>query len=185
MGTDIYEGLEYRPVSATSGKGASEVRWMTLPRPEGYYGDRDHDAFGCLFGVRNYANFVPVAAARGLPDDATAETRAAIAEMGGPIHGVTWLDYADVAAIDWDEPALYPDEQLHCYRRGPTGEWVYSGKALWTRDFAESVGYPASGVPHRCVGRPVRRPADRSARPACQPAAAAAATPSRRAATSW
>jgi len=33
---------------------------------------RDCDAFGCLFGVMNFAGFRPVAVGRGLPADADA-----------------------------------------------------------------------------------------------------------------
>jgi hypothetical protein len=55
---------------------------------------RNHDAFGCLFGVRTYANFRPLAADRGLPADASATVSGQFSQLTerrgeDGIHGTT------------------------------------------------------------------------------------------------
>jgi hypothetical protein len=62
MGTDISGFLEYR-----APQDDQEPTWYTAHDLSSLYGGRHYDAFGCLFGVRNYANFRPLAACRGLP----------------------------------------------------------------------------------------------------------------------
>lgn len=105
---------------------------------------RNYDAFGCLFGVRNYANFRPLAAGRGLPLDASAALRAQFTQLTewypeDGVHGATWITWAEVKSVDWDEAAEKPDSRLHQYRRTPAGLRM-TGKAAWSPAFAEAVG---------------------------------------------
>ncbi|MFJ8746744.1 hypothetical protein ACIRL2_46320 [Embleya sp. NPDC127516] len=99
--------------------------------------DRNYDAFGCLFGVRNLANFRPLAADRGLPSDACALARARHAECDG--DRATWIDWAQLRAVDWDEPAEGLDDRVHEYRRTRDG-LAYVGKSTQSPRLARVLG---------------------------------------------
>ncbi|WP_126638171.1 hypothetical protein [Embleya hyalina] len=139
MGTDISGFLEYR-----ASQDDQEPIWYTAHDLDSLNGNRDYDAFGCLFGVRNYANFRPLAAGRGLPTDASAAVSARFGQLTGwygedGVHGTTWITWAEVKAVDWDERAVGPDRRLHEYRRTANGLRL-TGKSSWSRAFAEAVG---------------------------------------------
>ncbi|MFK4155102.1 hypothetical protein ACI2LV_24330 [Streptomyces fungicidicus] len=105
---------------------------------------RNYDAFGCLFGVRNYANFRPLAAGRGLPADASETVRAELgrlSEWPDQAYGTTWITWAELKAVDWGEPAEKADSRLHQYRRTPDGLRL-TGKSAWSPRLAEAVGLP-------------------------------------------
>ncbi|WP_239475349.1 hypothetical protein [Streptomyces sp. CS131] len=101
MGTDISGFIEYR----ASGD-EQEPTWYgahNLGPLDDYV--RNYDAFGCLFGVRNYANFIPLAAGRGFPPDASAALSARFARLAerygeDGFHGTTWITWAEVKAVD-------------------------------------------------------------------------------------
>ena len=100
MGTDISGYIEcrerpLRPDASGTWRAAIDLDLL--------YGDRDYDAFGCLFGVRNYATFRPLAAGRGLPRDLSDTVRQAAESWEH--HDATWISWAEVARVDWDEPA--------------------------------------------------------------------------------
>ena len=85
---------------------------------------RNYDAFGCLFGIRNYANFRPLATERGLPADASEAVRAELDRLSqwpDQAYGTTWVSWAELVAIDWTEEAEAPDSRLHRYRQTPEG----------------------------------------------------------------
>ncbi|MFE7615049.1 hypothetical protein [Streptomyces sp. NPDC057496] len=139
MGTDMSGFLEYR-----ASQDGREAAWYTAHGLDSLDDTRDYDAFGCLFGVRNYANFRPLAAHRGLPADASATVSERFAQLTewygeGSLHGTTWITWAEVKAVDWDEPAERPDSRLHEYRRTPNGLRMV-GKSSWSPAFAEAVG---------------------------------------------
>ncbi|MFJ6634737.1 hypothetical protein ACIQMR_25590 [Streptomyces sp. NPDC091376] len=111
---------------------------------------RNYDAFGCLFGVRNYANFRPLAADRGLPADASKAVRAELdklAQWPDQAYGTTWITWAELKAVDWDEPAEKPDSRLHQYRQTADGLRL-TGKASWSPRFAQAVGLSEPGPDH-------------------------------------
>ncbi|MFI7079349.1 hypothetical protein ACIBO1_18815 [Micromonospora sp. NPDC049903] len=118
MGTDIDGGVEVRPGGAGSPWSLADVLTDDLPR--------DYDAFGLLFGVRNYAGFTPVAPGRGLPEDASPELRRL--RTVEPVHDCTWVTWAEVARIDWTASAPRVDDRIHEYRPTSAGE-VLVGKA--------------------------------------------------------
>lgn len=135
MGTDISGFIECRePRWGRAEPGA----WRATVDLDLLYDDRDYDAFGCLFGVRNYASFRPLAAGRGLPDDLSDTVRQEVEGWG--YHDATWISWAEVAAVDWDEPATGPDQRMHEYRRRPDGALEYVGKSQWSRRLAEVAG---------------------------------------------
>lgn len=145
MSTDIRGWIDFRYTS-------DDEDWISLAVLEPFLGG--YDAFGCLFGVRNYARFTPIAAARGLPSDATAiersEWEAERATAGVEAYGATWVLAEELATIDWDELAEGPDERVHHYRRDADGALRYVTKSGQLRDLnglAESVGGLYRGYP--------------------------------------
>lgn len=62
--------------------------------------ENDYYAFACLFGVRNYAGWRPVAAARGLPMDASAQVRDDFAEFAHDLHSPTWIAWSELDDLD-------------------------------------------------------------------------------------
>ena len=135
MGTDIHGAIECRPQH-----GLPMARdWEYGMDLELAYATRDYDAFGCLFGVRNFAGFDPVASGRGLPADAAPRTRNQAAGMIPPFFGVTWIGWTEIDAIDWDQPASRPDARLHRYKQDDDGRWHYTGKGATSESFAAQL----------------------------------------------
>ncbi|MFE7512265.1 hypothetical protein ACFU8I_13775 [Streptomyces sp. NPDC057540] len=139
MGTDIGGFIEYRMP-----RDDQQPAWYGAHDLSSLDDVRNYDAFGCLFGVRNFANFRPLAAGRGFPADASATVRARFAQLSewygeDGLHGTTWITWAEVKAVDWDEPAEKPDSRLHQYRQTQGGLRM-TGKASWSPAFAEAVG---------------------------------------------
>lgn len=130
MTTDIDGGLEIRPGGPGTPWQAVELEVLLTC---------DYDAFGCLFGVRNYGGFVPVAAARGLPADISTELRRRALEDG--LHDHTWIACHELRQVDWDEPAATVDTRIHEYRITDNG-LVPSGKSAWSAAL-EGVAGPA------------------------------------------
>ncbi|MFB7239342.1 hypothetical protein ACFCXK_31760 [Streptomyces sp. NPDC056269] len=146
MGTDISGFLEYR-----APQDDQEPIWYSAHGLSSLNDNvRNYDAFGCLFGVRNYANFRPLAAGRGFPADASATVSARFAQLTewygeDGFHSTTWITWAEVKAVDWNEPAEKPDSRLHQYRQTSSGLRM-TGKSSWSRAFAEAVGLEAGEV---------------------------------------
>ncbi|MEV6110230.1 hypothetical protein AB0M28_36840 [Streptomyces sp. NPDC051940] len=109
MGTDIHGWIEYRQ--------GREAPWEAAAALAPLLHGRDYGLFACLFGVRNAANFRPVAADRGFPPDACDIVRGAYADaqrvLGAGLFGATWLRYAEWLRIDWDERAVDPAVWRH------------------------------------------------------------------------
>jgi hypothetical protein len=124
VGIDVDGWIEVRP-------GWSPDRWTDFARLYALCPGRSYDAFGCLFGVRNYAGFRPVATGRGVPPDATGQVRQAWHAVAAQGDGLwpTWIGWDEIEAVDWDEPARRPDARLHQYRRDRDGHRVYAGKS--------------------------------------------------------
>lgn len=111
---------------------------------------RNYDAFGCLFGVRNYADFRPLAADRGLPADASETVRAELdklAQWPEQAYGTTWITWAELKAVDWDEPAEKTDSRLHEYRQAGVAVLVAVGGVV-LRDEVD-VGQHVAHLPVR------------------------------------
>jgi hypothetical protein len=135
MGTDIHGWVEAKlPFYEEGG-------WQQVIGLFWLYDVRDYDAFGCFFGVRNYAQFRPIAPERGLPADVSLEVKQDAARWGNEAFGHTWIIWDEITQIDWDEESEHVDQRVHEYRRNQQGELVFTSKAWWSREFAERVGY--------------------------------------------
>jgi hypothetical protein len=139
MGVDISGVIECRP--EFSFLPDPDVTWEYAIALGQLYCGRNYDAFGCLFGVQNFAGFEPVAAERGIPADAAERTRKeARGIQQQPPFSASWIGWDEIATIDWDECAARPDTRLHRYRRGEDGEWQMTSKAGMDPVFARHVG---------------------------------------------
>ncbi|MEU8252371.1 hypothetical protein, partial [Nonomuraea sp. NPDC048916] len=123
MGTDIHGFVECR--TWTHGLDIGESAWCAAISLSMLGVHRDYDAFDCLFGVRSSGDWRPIAADRGLPQDASETARAELAQWGEAAFGVTWSGWEEVTAIDWDEPALHPTNVAQ-YRVNPLKPWRWS-----------------------------------------------------------
>ncbi|WP_369145635.1 hypothetical protein [Streptomyces sp. R44] len=107
MGADIHGFIECRVTYGTIDE--EDSSWFAAIDLFLLYGGRSYDAFGCLFGVRNYAGFRPLAEQRGLPPDVTDEVRSGYESDPTLYHSASWIGWEELAAVDWDEPALTVD----------------------------------------------------------------------------
>lgn len=70
----------------------------------------NYDFFGCLFGVRNPANFEALFPERGFPKDCCEVIRKDYSDA--EYRGKTWCSYNELLNIDLDEKALAPDQRV-------------------------------------------------------------------------
>ncbi|MFD5466730.1 hypothetical protein ACFWIQ_28455 [Kitasatospora sp. NPDC127059] len=128
MGADIHGFVECRATYGTLDE--DKARWHAAIDLDLLYGGRSYDAFGCLFGVRNHAGFRPVAGDRGIPADVSPQTRQAYEEWAPDGHSPSWISWAELAKVDWDEPADAVDDRVHEYTRTLDRGWVRTGKSF-------------------------------------------------------
>lgn len=102
-----------------------------------------------LFGVRETTAFRPLADYRGLPVDVSPESRTAFESWGAGSRGASWITWAELAAVDWDEVANEVDDCVHEYRRGADGTWELYGRNTSLTRFAELSGLTAPGAVYR------------------------------------
>ncbi|MEW2519956.1 hypothetical protein [Actinacidiphila alni] len=150
MGADIHGMVECRLWHVHEEDGETG-EWHAAIGLDVLYAGQDYDAFGCLFGVRNDAGFRPLAAGRGLPADTSGAVRAELSGWGADAHSASWISWAEVARVDWDEPAESTDRRVHRYRRTADG-LSYEGKSVW--DPAHAAALAARGTPPTAAGGP-------------------------------
>lgn len=127
VGIDISGFVECRPWAGRCDE-PQEIPWVAAARLDCLNITRDYDAFGCLFGVQNFVGLRPVAADRGLPADASQLVCAEHREMGAEAQWATWVSWAEIVAIDWDEPAERADARLHEYVQDRTVGGAMTGR---------------------------------------------------------
>jgi hypothetical protein len=140
VGVDISGFVEIRPWAIGSNK-----PWEPSILLGHLYDSRGYDAFGCLFGVINFANFRPIAGERGLPSDVSDHVRGVHAgEAGADCDSAglwpTWIGWGEIQAVDWDEPAELADARLHKSVHDSDGQWVFSGKSAYVPEVLERDG---------------------------------------------
>lgn len=143
MGTDIHGFIEVKNEYIDFTEPDDDelfLRWHPACALDHLYDDRSYLAFDCLFGVRA-SSFEPLAAKRGFPEDASAATARAFREHGTDAHSPSWISWAELESVAWDEPAalkVYPG--AFEYRRGPDGDWVWDGCGESPDRLAELTG---------------------------------------------
>ncbi|MEU1032191.1 hypothetical protein ABZ402_26365 [Streptomyces mirabilis] len=101
MSTDIHGGIEFRrPGTGTDGYDGEP--WVAAMDLWPLHDETDYTAFGCLFGMRNYAGFQPLAPGRGLPLDLSTGMRSQLGPWtaSDDLHSASWVSWAELASID-------------------------------------------------------------------------------------
>jgi hypothetical protein len=95
MGTDIRGWVEVVDEQSDGYRqwvGVIKINWLV---------ERDYGMFGNLFGQRNYAEFSPIAAGRGMPPDASEEVQ--YAALDRAVVNPSWILWSEIKVIDWEE----------------------------------------------------------------------------------
>jgi hypothetical protein len=147
MPTDIYGCIEVRHPGADEDWYDAEpwVPCMSLAPLYPVSDLNDYVAFGCLFGVRNWLGFPPVAPERGLPVDVSASVRADYEESQDPmVHGSTWVSWAELRDLDM---SVRPVARglLHVHRT-PSSYSRYRVDDEWPGEIVEKYGVPPIGA---------------------------------------
>jgi hypothetical protein len=74
--------------------------WVGVVKIDGLM-ERNYGMFGSLFGHRNVGGFAPIAAGRGMPDDASDDAQYLLLDRGGT--EATWISWDEIRAIKWEE----------------------------------------------------------------------------------
>lgn len=100
---------------------------------------RSYDSFGCLFGVRNYSQFDPVAVNRGIPENASRTVTEEHESWGADAHSASYLTFEEIQEIDWSECALAPDTRYSILDedKEPTGTKFALGPSNGWTDIVE------------------------------------------------
>lgn len=80
---------------------------------------RNYYMFACLFGVRNYVEFEPVAADRGLPNKVGWGVREIDPKEHPDYHSLSYITAQEIRAIDWS--AMTKDE-FECFDLDPSSD---------------------------------------------------------------
>ncbi|MCI3245647.1 MULTISPECIES: hypothetical protein [Streptomyces] len=112
MGTDMDGAIESR---SADGRWQMEFDLLDFRPP------RDYVAWDCLFGVRGTGDVErPLFPGRGLPDDVSEPVREHA--HGDHQHSHTHLTWAEVCAVDWDEPLASRPAWYWTHCSDPEGE---------------------------------------------------------------
>ena len=138
MGCDIHAWLEIR----------HDNQWST-PDNTAVDLDRAYDTFGLFFGVRNHANFSPVAERRGFPRDASALVCHEYQTWRDGAHSASWLTWADVERLDREQSLL--DAPIHEDDAAGTSLGTVAGRSRLTppEDMARARGESVTKDGHR------------------------------------
>ncbi|MEV7372910.1 hypothetical protein AB0O51_18755 [Streptomyces sp. NPDC090301] len=139
MGKDIWGFIEchrdYRDHEADSFWHATiDLDHLKVPR--------NYDAFGCLFGVCDNEQFVPVAPGRGLPADVSNRVRDGHETTAG--RSASWVSWAEIKRVDWDEESAETDAYIREYYRDQQGDWQFLQRHYSApQRFVDLCGQPA------------------------------------------
>ncbi|CAM5648147.1 hypothetical protein [Streptomyces sp. KS_5] len=108
MSTDVSGMIECRPGARIWGEDDEDAIWHEAIDLFVLNTGNAYDALACLFGVRNSFGFRPPAEERGLPEDVSDRVRQRFHAGGWGEHnwGTTWVSWAELTALDWDETNL-------------------------------------------------------------------------------
>ncbi|MBY8846687.1 hypothetical protein [Streptomyces sp. SP2-10] len=105
MSTEVSGMIECRPGARLWGPDDEDSVWHPAIDLFLLNNGNAYDALACLFGIRNYFGFRPLAEGRGFPSDASLglQTEYAVYEESRDGHGTTWITWAELASADWQE----------------------------------------------------------------------------------
>ncbi|MFD3498088.1 hypothetical protein ACFWWT_19765 [Streptomyces sp. NPDC058676] len=142
MSTDIDGGIEFRHPGVGTDYYEGEA-WICAMDLWPLYDETDYASFGCLFGVRNYAGYRPLAAGRGLPDDVSNGLRERLqpSVADGHLSGATWVTWAEIAALDpASAPEHYVGRLTWSYEATPATLHQQLVPAEWSPEVIATVG---------------------------------------------
>ena len=108
MGADIHGAVEIRQFDF-------DPNFWSYVADAGVLLDRNYDMFGCMFGVRNHANFKPIAHDRGIPEYVSKRTKKELETWDVDGHSFSFLTYDEIKKIDWEEESEENDQRIHQY----------------------------------------------------------------------
>lgn len=129
MGIDIIGYFETR--SKAGGP------WQAAGRLAEFLDARDADGFECLFGVKGWAGFEPLAERRGLPDDVSEPVRAHFDRFWQPF-AASWIGWAEIKAMDGEETAADAAFTVYAAEEMPGGEVTWR-RVGWRPEFNYDV----------------------------------------------
>lgn len=138
MTTDIYGCIEVRYPFADQDFWSDEEPWTVIMDLFPLLTDQDYAAFGCLFGVRNYQGWPPVAAGRGIPADASTTWRNKIAPWEPHLHGITWVSWAELRNLDMTVRPPGTRGRLRVREKALERTWWVTDS--WPADIADRLG---------------------------------------------
>jgi hypothetical protein len=101
MGTDISGWIEVNPFPENG------VWSGVIALRRGAFSERAYELWGYLIGIWRRKHFTPLAPQRGMPEDASPsvkqEYEAAMALIPGEYHSLTWITWAEIQRVNWDE----------------------------------------------------------------------------------
>ncbi|MEU7821725.1 hypothetical protein [Catellatospora sp. NPDC049133] len=153
MTTDIYGCVEVRYPFADHEYWSDEEPWTVAMDLFPLLTDQDYAAFGCLFGVRNYQGWTPLAEGRGLPADASTELRERIAKFDpNDIHGLTWVGWGELRDLDMAVRPPGSRGRIRLHEKASHRRWWVSDQ--WPAEIIEQFGQlPWGEVPGDTYGR--------------------------------
>lgn len=103
MGCDIHMLLEVKDWQhKPDGSETDDQEWGVVMTETATYGARNYSVFAALANVRNYNDAItPIAEPRGIPEDASEETKARHGRWGVDAHSASWLSLGEVLEHDW------------------------------------------------------------------------------------
>lgn len=113
VSTGIYGSIEVRDLSRAAWD--PEMPWFGCVDLWPLYPNNEYASFGCLFGVRNWPGWQPVAAGRGLPDDVSTAVRTEYekcARLDDAIHGSTWVSWPELRDLDVTVTPPAPHQEM-------------------------------------------------------------------------
>lgn len=103
------------------------------------FGGRQYGKFGFMAGVRNYSAITPLSEPRGVPDDASDETRSDYESWDMDAHSASWLSLQEMEAVNYEQSV----EDRRCMRNGNGGSTCDPGEGeqMTLRQFLETSDY--------------------------------------------
>lgn len=127
MGCDIHTYVERRDEGGT---------WLRVDWPgadDGPFDWRSYNVFGFLADVRNYSVVPPLAAPRGLPEDASTEVCREWDHWESDGFSCSWFTVAELATFDYD--AEFEDRRVTINGNGGRTAEPGSGQITTYREF--------------------------------------------------
>jgi hypothetical protein len=145
VGTDIYGFVEVRDPYADEDVYEWEP-WLCLMPLDPLYRNADYEGFGCLFGVRNWLRWEPVAAGRNLSPDVSSSVRGSYdnyVQLDPAIHGATWVSWAELRDLDM---SVLPLARGLLRVQEPPLLRQFRVDDEWPGEFIEKYGVPPVGA---------------------------------------